>query len=114
MAKVKFQILTVDEQEGLPGTDTVSRPRILDLGVMHLEDKVIIPVVKALKAQAGSDEKVQAWKKEHGIDGWMLCHEENGSSKRSFGASNADEQPDSEKVTRKRTKREKDEEEEVA
>lgn len=108
MAKVKFQILTVDEQEGLPGTDVVSRPRVLDLGTLNLEDKIIIPVVKALKGQAGTDEKIQAWKKEHGIDGWMLCHEEAGSSKRSFGAISADEAPET-KVTRKRDKKEKEE-----
>ncbi|MDE2101901.1 MAG: hypothetical protein KGL39_31940 [Patescibacteria group bacterium] len=116
MAKVKFQIVTVDEQEGLPGTDVVSRPRVLDLGMLHLEDKVIIPVVKALKSQAGSDEQIQAWKKEHGIDGWMLCHQEAGSSKRSWGAIQAPKAHEA-KVTKKRTKRMKEEEgneEEVA
>ena len=66
----------------------------LDLGALQLEDKAILAVLEGIKKQTGFSEKCQAWKKEHGRDGWILVAEKAGVAKMSFGDISADDQPD--------------------
>jgi|SRR6185369_6469130 len=99
MAKVKFVIVGGGMQPGLKlGRD--ERPPDFyqhDLGALQLEDKAILGVLEGIKKQTGFSEKCQAWKKEHGRDGWILCAEKSGIAKMTFGDISADDQPDTKK-----------------
>jgi len=99
MAKVKFVIVGGGAQPGLKLGKDERPPDFyqLDLGALQLEDKAIISVLEGIKKQTGFSEKCQAWKKEHGRDGWILVAEKGGVAKMSFGALNADDAPETKK-----------------
>lgn len=114
MAKVRFQIVSGEsKQEKMKLGKNTPPPerRVFELGSLHLEDKCIIGVVQGIRKQAGTDEMVQAWKKEHGVDGWMLAVEQPGSGKTSWGAVNADEAADTDSAEEKAEKAQAGEEE---
>jgi hypothetical protein len=96
MAKVKFVIVGGGKQPGLKLGQDERPPDYYqhDLGGLQLEDKSILGVVAGIQKQTGTAEKVQAWKKEHGRDGWILAVEKGGLSRQTYGATNADAQPD--------------------
>lgn len=96
MAKVKFVIVGGGEQPGLKlGKDERPPDHYQhDLGALQLEDKSIMGVVAGIQKQTGTGEKIQAWSKEHGRDGWILRVEKGGFSRQSYGAVSADDQPD--------------------
>src|SRR3990167_7505611 len=110
MAKVSFVIVGGGKQPGLKlGKD--ERPPDFykhELGSLQLEDKAILGVLKGMQIQTGFSETVQAWKKEHGRDGWILCAEKGGTSKMTFGGVNADDAPDTAKKDEDEEKDEKD------
>ena len=96
MAKVRFAIVGGGQQPGLKLGKDEKAPDFYqhDLGTLQLEDKSILGVLSGIKKQTGFNEKAQAWKKEHGRDGWILCAEMGGIAKMSFGSTSADHQPD--------------------
>ncbi|MDE2099500.1 MAG: hypothetical protein KGL39_19770 [Patescibacteria group bacterium] len=100
MAKVKFVIVGGGAQLGLKLGKNERPPDFyqLDLGALQLEDKAIIGVLEGVKKQTGFSEKCQAWKKEHGRDGWILVSEKAGIAKMSFGDVSAEDQPETKKA----------------
>ena len=99
MAKVRFCIVGGGKQPGLKLGKDEKPPDFYqhDLGTLQLEDKAILGVLGGIKKQTGFSEKCQAWKKEHGRDGWILCAEAEGIAKMTFGEINADLAPDTPK-----------------
>ena len=96
MAKVKFKIVGGGNQTVLKLGKNEKPPDFYEheLGALQMEDKAVLRVLEGLRIQTGHGEKVQAWKKEHGRDGWILCAEKGGTAKMSFGDVNADEAPE--------------------
>lgn len=99
MAKVRFCIVGGGKQPGLKLGKDEKPPDFYqhDLGTLQLEDKAILGVLGGIQKQTGFSEKAQAWKKEHGRDGWVLCAEKEGIAKMTFGEINADHAADTDK-----------------